>query len=499
MELGLKMEEISCCATVGNVVVSHEESLETSIPEYCPDIARIVDTAGQLRIREKVLSEGRLSISGDVHVTVLYTSEESPGLRSLVLTVPFACRTEEPRLQGCRSVCVCGRLPLLEAKSLTSRKLYIRVMPEFIVEGIANTRQKLCSGVEEEDPTLQLRRETVETSILTAVLEREFNFSQECVPEGDVPEDLLLDRCCLQVTDCQRIGRKLIVKGEAALSLLYRTEEQTLCTYDAVLPFSQILDSVELPEDAVYQAEAWTSDSHIRLARMEGAMGFGISLRIGVMVKVYELRKVSYLCDLYSTRYEADVHYQTLTLTAVYPAENTTQEAVEQLEFGRETPFVCLTGAECGAVTAEPEGDHTALRSNLRLKILYLDETGAPISAERMAEVTAQVPDVPQSVRAICGSGMVQMSGNSCQVRLPVSFAATRETPRELQSIDGVELTEPEENQRPSLVLRRVGEDETLWDVAKAYRTDPALILQANDLKEGEPLPEGMVLIPKTR
>lgn len=499
MELGLKMEEISCCETVGNVVVSHEESLETSIPEYCPDIARIVDTAGQLRIREKVLSEGRLSISGDVRVTVLYTSEESPGLRSLVLTVPFACRAEEPRLQGCRSVCVCGRLPLLEAKSLTSRKLYIRVMPEFVVEGIASTKQKLCSGVEEQDPTLQLRRETMEASVLTTVMEREFNFSQEYVPEGGVPEDLLLDRCYLQVTDCQRIGRKLIVKGEATLSLLYRTEEQVLQTYDTVLPFSQILDGVELPDEAVYRAEAWTADSHIRLTRTDGAMGFGISMRIGVMVKVYELRKVSYLRDLYSTRYETDVRRQALKLTAAYPAESMKQEAVEQLEFGRETPFVCLTGAECGAVTAEPEGDHTALRTNLRLKILYLDESGAPISAERMAEVTAQTSDIPQIVRAICGSGTIQMNGNSCQVRLPVSFATEREAPQELSSIDSVELTEPEERQRPSLVLRRIGEDETLWDVAKAYRTDPALILQANDLKEGEPLPEGMVLIPKTR
>ena len=499
MELGLKMEEISCCETVGNVVVSHEESLETSIPEYCPDIARIVDTAGQLRIREKVLSEGRLSISGDVRVTVLYTSEESPGLRSLVLTVPFACRAEEPRLQGCRSVCVCGRLPLLEAKSLTSRKLYIRVMPEFIVEGIACTQQKLCSGVEEEDSTLQLRRETVEASILTAILEREFNFSQECVPENGVPEDLLLDRCCLQVTDCQRIGRKLIIKGEASLALLYRTEEQALRTYDAVLPFSQILDGVELPDEAIYRAEAWTADSHIRLTRTDGAMGFGISLRIGVMVKVYELRKMSYLRDLYSTRYEADVHRQMMKLTAAYPAENTKQEAVEQLEFGREVPFVCLTGAECGAVTAEPEGDHTALRTNLRLKVLYLDESGAPVSAERMVEVSVQAPDAPNVARAICGNGMVQMSGNSCQVRLPVSFTVEREIPQELSSIDSVELAEPEESQRPSLVLRRVGEEETLWDVAKAYRTDPALILQANDLKEGEPLPEGMVLIPKTR
>ena len=500
MELGLKMEEFTCCETVGNVVVSHEESMETSIPEYCPDIARIVDTVGQLRIKEKVLSEGRLNISGNVRVTVLYTSEESAGLKSLVLAVPFSCRSEEPRLQGCRNICVCGRLPLAEAKAITSRKLYVRVMPEFIVEGIACARQQLCCGTEQEDTSLQLRKENIEISVLSSVLEREFNFSQECMPEdGSIPEDLLLDRTFLRVTDCQRIAKKLLIKGNAEIFILYRTEEQSLRTYEVILPFSQILDGEELPEEAVYHADCWVIDSHIRLIRTDGASGFGISLRLGVMVKIYELRETSCLSDLYSTRYEAKIQRQKLTLNEASPDEVIHQNASEQLDLGRDGNFACLTAAECGAVSTEPSGDHASLRTNLRLKILYLDESGAPVSAERVAEITAELPDIPRIVGAICGSGTVQMSGKTCQVQIPVDFSVTRESSHEINGITGVELNDPPEKERPSLVLRRIGKDETLWDVAKTYRTDPALILQANDVQEGDPLPDGMVLIPKVR
>ena len=77
--------------------------METAIPEYCPDMARIVDTVGQLKLREKKLSGGRLILTGAVRVTVLYTSGESAGLRSLVLTVPFTCQIDDERLQGCRN------------------------------------------------------------------------------------------------------------------------------------------------------------------------------------------------------------------------------------------------------------------------------------------------------------------------------------------------------------------------------------------------------------
>ena len=59
----------------------------------------------------------------------LYTSEESPGLRSLTLPVPFLTQADDKRLTGCDTVCMAGRLLLTEARAVTGRKLYLRVMP----------------------------------------------------------------------------------------------------------------------------------------------------------------------------------------------------------------------------------------------------------------------------------------------------------------------------------------------------------------------------------
>ena len=100
MELELKFAERACCEPVGDLVTTQEESMETAIPEYCPDIARIVDTVGQLRLREKHPAGQQLTMGGSVVLTVLYTSEESAGLRSLSMEVPFSCQVEDKRLEG---------------------------------------------------------------------------------------------------------------------------------------------------------------------------------------------------------------------------------------------------------------------------------------------------------------------------------------------------------------------------------------------------------------
>ena len=57
-----------------------------------------------------------------------------------------------------------------------------------------------------------------------------------------------------------------------------------------------------------------------------------------------------------------------------------------------------------------------------------------------------------------------------------------------------------DQEERPSLVLRKLGSEETLWSVAKQYRTTSAAILAVNALEEGAAVPtDRMLLIPKAR
>ena len=350
MELELKFAELACCEPVGDLVTTQEESMETAIPEYCPDIARIVDTVGQLRLREKHPAGQQLTMGGSVVLTVLYTSEESAGLRSLSMEVPFSCQVEDKRLAGCDAVCVTGRLLLAEAKAVTARKLYLRVMPEFTVSGYARRRQRLCCGTE-EDPALRVRRQEAELELLTAVEEREFSFAQEVTPDGPPPEDVLMERTAARVEECRRVGSRLVLKGQAEVCVLYRGENQELAAYRTALPFSQLLDGVELPEGAETEACIQWASSEIRVLRTENGPAFGITVTICAALLVRRKQQVSYIEDLYSLHHAAQVRRQETPLPVAWQRDSPSQEAVQQLEFGQGRPFAYLTAAECSGVS----------------------------------------------------------------------------------------------------------------------------------------------------
>ena len=139
------------------------------------------------------------------------------------------------------------------------------------------------------------------------------------------------------------------------------------------------------------------------------------------------------------------------------------------------------------------------LRTNLRVKILHLDETGAPASTERMLEASVQLPYLPDSARAQCGPIEMNMGRSSCEMRIPVDFFTRQTQTMRIKTISAAKKTQLEPKELPSLVLRRVDRQDTLWDIAKAYRADPEAICRANGLEADAPLPVGMLLIPKAR
>lgn len=158
-----------------------------------------------------------------------------------------------------------------------------------------------------------------------------------------------------------------------------------------------------------------------------------------------------------------------------------------------------MTAADCGAVTTGQEGDHTTLRTPLRLRLLYLDESGAPVTAERTDEAAAPVPGDVTTARAACLSPSLRPSGTGLELTVPVELTVERSRRCTWDAITAAELTEPEPGRRPSLVLCRPKKGESLWELAKRYRTDEQAICAANGLEQETPLPSGLLLIPRVR
>ena len=221
MELELKKECLDTYELGEPQTLTQEETAETIVPDYCPDIARIISAEGVVCLHGGAEQDG---VTGTVRVTVLYTPENESGVRALEFAMPFSAQGEG--LAGCAHVVVETEIELLESRMLNPRKIFTRCK---LVTHLAGCR-KVCltiSSDAETDPALLVEKrccgQTV--SLLRQVAEKDLTFSETMSlslgREGAA--ELLHCRANGIVTETKAIGNKLIFKGVFLVSALYRT------------------------------------------------------------------------------------------------------------------------------------------------------------------------------------------------------------------------------------------------------------------------------------
>ena len=147
MELEFDRDMIISYETVAQMTLCQEETLESIVPDACPDILRIVDVCGQATLSGKQAREGVAQVTGMVRASILYQPEGGGGLRRIEVGLPFTCQAEAPGLTEAGTILASPRLRRAEARALNPRKVLLRVDLAVDVTACQPVERAVCCGV----------------------------------------------------------------------------------------------------------------------------------------------------------------------------------------------------------------------------------------------------------------------------------------------------------------------------------------------------------------
>lgn len=508
MELEFDRDMIISYETVAQMTLCQEETLESIVPDACPDILRIVDVCGQATLSGKQAREGVAQVTGMVRASILYQPEGGGGLRRIEVGLPFTCQAEAPGLTEAGTILASPRLRRAEARALNPRKVLLRVDLAVDVTACQPVERAVCCGVTnpEENGVCQ-RQHQGEHYQVCAVQEKPFTFSEQVRLQsstGEVPV-LLAARVQPVCTESKLIGTKLIFKGMVELYLLLQEPGGGLATSHESMPFSQIIEVTQAGEEGDCQVEV-----EVASFRCEPAPGDGreleVSLELLAQAQVRSHRPVTLLQDLYSTSNLMEVERENQPLCRLGEQSVRPQAVRELLETGEMVRSIVDARLALGQVTQGREGGELVLTADAWLTILYLDENELVQCVQRSIPVSCRLDCAEGnscSCSCVCpGEVFAAPAAGGVEVRFTVEFHCLTTETTSLPSVTSAQLGEARnagEGVRPSVVLRMPSPGEELWDIAKAHGTTMEQILQANELEE-DVLPVGrMLLIPSTR
>ncbi|MBQ2830319.1 MAG: DUF3794 domain-containing protein, partial [Oscillospiraceae bacterium] len=407
-------------------------------------------------------------------------------------------------------------LPVAEAKLLNPRKLYARTEVCVRAEGYRPINVSLCTAHEGgEELGVSLRTEHQTASFITAVRGREFSITDEIViSAGKEPiEELLLTHIRLTPTETKLVSGKAIVKGLCTLEYLYRSASQNLCPASAEVGWSQVVEGAEEIEQMTCRlASLRLCDADIHTGSDSGmnddARTLSLSLTLALQLALYKEESIDFISDLYSTKYDLTPQLENAALLGAPQSVTHRQSVREQLSLGASVRSILSSSVCCGAVTVErtDESDMAALRTSALLKVLYTDESGVTLMAQRRCEVACPAELCRADTHIVraqcCDEIAAAISADGIDARFCIEFDVTSASCARRSIITGAEIdtSAPKDTaSAPSLVLRRLREGECFWDLAKTYSSTVDDIRSANGIVQESECAGAFLLIPRRR
>ncbi|MEG1991616.1 MAG: DUF3794 domain-containing protein, partial [Christensenella sp.] len=364
-------------------------------------------------------------------------------------------------------------MEVLSATAITvnPRKLSITVTLGTQVGIFTPNHEEFVSDAKaEENEQLNTLIIPVNNRIVSAICEKKVNISEEIrITSGISDEDCIINTSVEWCTeDIKALTNRVMLRGTAIARIVTMSKDgETLAHNSYNLPFSQILESDTIDARDELDVSYQTTDCVMRLvARAEGGIFLQCDISAGIFCVATRTVPINILTDIYSITY--DVAYETKDINTVDACENQTVNV----------PISCVINPDFGAVRIQHHREccqmqacDDVLRGKIFCTVVYENVGGklctrcCVMEAEAPkceGRVTLKVEDMKLD---ITDTGDINISGNAI-------FAISTEHRCSNKQISACRINKDRAKLRDkgsSLVLRNIGEHESIWSIAKQY------------------------------
>ncbi len=491
MELEFDKRGIPFLQILMQEVQTQEQTQELRLSEGMPDLGRVLGTWGQVILRSKEWRGDRVSIGGGIMAFVLYAPEDGSEPRTLESWIPFQMKWDLPddRREGqLRVQCL---MRFLDARSVSPRKLMLRC--GISAQGQAFREETaMVSQPGQTEGDIQLLKTSYPLRFWKAAGEKTFQLEEEFSLSGlKMPVSYTLEP---NITECRLISGRLVIRGSAALHVVYLTGDGQLKSENLEVPISQFAE----PEGN-FSADA-QCDVRMAVTSMEADLTPEGKLRVkaGLVAQflVDDRELVEIVSDAYSPERSVTPKLEELEIPQILEQQRTVIPVRQTI---RQNAKAVADVTYLPDFATIHRGDGVQMELPGQFQVLWQDENGNLQSSTARTEENFDMPagEHTRIIAAVLpGAAPMATAGSGLELKGESLLSITSISCQGIPMVTGLTIgdTKSREDNRPSLILRRAGEAD-LWNIAKSTGSTISAIRKANGL-ESEPDPEQILLIP---
>ncbi len=481
---------------LGREAVALECSLEHTLPDYMPEIRKILRVDARPIEGGRYMEDGRAEFSGIVAFTVVYTGAEG---KPTALSLNGDYTVSAPTSAAPKAAYLRAELESVSCRPLGPRRLLLKAQ----LRAVPHLLCELPLPYPEEDC---VRLVAPRESRRTAVSESGEIALSDTVAVPGIPPDQLSPLFCdgsLDIEECRVSEGGCTVRGSVHARVLALAEDGRPMSLETRIPIERELE-LELdgarPGDAALSAGQLTSLSVRATGDGEGGSLLELDGTCECRVCLYGNETVAPTVEMYSPAYRTEATRCRLTTEAFvgaagghYTASGSTAAVADE-----RATLVLDTSPSVSVRKITEEGGRPVILGDVRVRMLLAgpapEEGPTPcFSAEYTHPFRIEAPirlPVGREVRYECtvtpilSRGRIEEGGYADDTELALSLAVFAPSTVAAVSELAVYPDEPYPTREGTLTVVYPKDDDTLFSVAERYHTTPAALALTNRLGE---------------
>lgn len=486
-----------------NTAVEVPLDADLTLPDYCPDIERILSCVLCPKVYLYNRSGDRLSVEGGSCVRLLYTDSDGR-VRAYTYTAPFSESIPLREDTGDGVVLVEAKPEYINCRALSPRKLSLHGAFSLCVRFAVSTALPYYDY--EDGGDLQTKGETLTASALCGMCGESFPM-QEDITVGVEIGTLLSYRLSTRITELKAIHNKIMLSAELRLELLYLAadEKRTLSCMSYTLPLSRVIDCAGADEDTVIDGELTVMSDELRLNddALDGSTLLSLDAKLHFAAMCYREQEVEVLSDAFSTERETQVRREPFSCCADTACRSLTDIGKATVGIGEGIGQIVEVHCEKLSASASVTDGNILISSKLCVGILYENSEGELRYAERDAQFSTKAEsagcDTVERLRASLDSLSYRLIDNgSVELRAELCYRMTLCRRASCSAVTAVSADDDAPGRQPddAVILYYADSGDSVWEIAKRFCSRPADIMAENSLEGDRIDGTALLLIP---
>lgn len=477
------------------------------IPDIKPDILNAINTSGTVCIYKKEIMDGKIRLDGSVYLYIMYLPDDDINmLRTINTSLDF---TQIIDVEDAREGMTLEDeivIKNIECKVLNGRKTNIKVDTNITVTIYSNENMEIVSEVENISD-MQILNSNIEVNSLVGTGSTKV-YAKENISIDNIDEVAEIMKVNLAIVnkDIKISYNKVLAKADLDVKIMYLTEDNRINIVHSHIPVMGFVDISNVSDENICDVN-YTIKNILLKPNNNDTKGIYVEVQLELNCFVYEKKEINVIQDLYSP--SQDVRFEKKQINAMTNKRN----IKEVLKINEQVQIPEIVGHRLYDVEVNPYileqnilNDKIVYSGNLGLKFIYETENGGgadlktielPFSFTTEVNGINKNSDVNTNIIVSSQDFIIGQDGNiDCNINLEFEISASKTLG--INIIEDLKVEEFTDENNYSMVIYFVKHGDTLWNIAKRFRSTVEDITRVNNIEDTNKILVGQQLfIPK--